>query len=165
MLPTVIRIVCQASPNFGIKYLLLQRQGIRINTLSNFCVFNTTKTRETYMQTYIHTYTDTYIRTHTYSHACIHTYIHTQVHIHTQTHIHTSVRTYVHAYIKAGRQASRQTKNPPRSPQEAPQEAPRGLHYREGTRLLLRAGVMSIYIFVLCIAIAVHRCIACVQCP
>ena len=46
MLPTVIGVVCQASPNLGIKYLLLQGQGIRINTLSNFCVFNTTKTRK-----------------------------------------------------------------------------------------------------------------------
>ena len=45
MLLRVIRVVCQVSPNFGIKHLLLQGQGASINTLSNFCVFNTTKTR------------------------------------------------------------------------------------------------------------------------
>ena len=32
--------------NLGIEYLLLQDLGLRINTLIDICVFNTTKTRE-----------------------------------------------------------------------------------------------------------------------
>ena len=52
MLLTVIRVVCQVSPNFGIKYLLLQSQDMSINTLSNFCVFNTTKTRKISIKIY-----------------------------------------------------------------------------------------------------------------
>ena len=32
--------------NFSIEYLLLQDLGVRINTLSDICVFDTTKTRE-----------------------------------------------------------------------------------------------------------------------
>ena len=52
MLLTIATVVCQVSPNFGIEYLLLQGQDIRINTLSNFCVFNTTKTREISIKMY-----------------------------------------------------------------------------------------------------------------
>ena len=50
MLLTVIRVVCQVSPNFGIRYLLLQGQGIRINTLINFHVFNTTIARKIFIK-------------------------------------------------------------------------------------------------------------------
>ena len=42
-----MKVVCQVSPNFGIEYLLL---GVSINTLSNFCVFSITETRETYIK-------------------------------------------------------------------------------------------------------------------
>ena len=45
MLSTVIEPMCQASPNFGTEYLPL-RLGVRINTLSDFSVFNIAATRE-----------------------------------------------------------------------------------------------------------------------
>ena len=47
MLWTVMKVVCQVSPNFGIEYLLLQGQDVSINALSNFFVFNITETRDT----------------------------------------------------------------------------------------------------------------------
>ena len=46
MLLTVMKPMCQVSPNFDTEYLLLQNLDVRINTLSNFCVFSITKTRE-----------------------------------------------------------------------------------------------------------------------
>ena len=50
MLWTVMKVVCQVSPNFGIEYLLLQGQDVSINTLSNFYVFNIAETCETYIK-------------------------------------------------------------------------------------------------------------------
>ena len=48
MLWTVMKVVCQVSPNFGIEYLLLQGQDVSINALSGFCVLNITEAHETY---------------------------------------------------------------------------------------------------------------------
>ena len=46
MLLSVIESMCQASPNFDTEYLLPQSMDVRINTLSDFCVFNITVSRE-----------------------------------------------------------------------------------------------------------------------